>query len=468
MPLLVRCFCDWIRLGPIARKLGNIALLLLLGALLTTIVACGGGGGPSSSFQAPPPRTPTPTPSPTPVSCTTLRRAHFGRQGIIQLRRAAVPARISPGPAQRVCRDATPGRSRCMAWIRTDIKRSLASGPAGYAPADLQSVYKLAAFSSTNGGNQIVAIVDAYDDPSAEADLGIYRSTFALSPCTTANGCFLKVNQYGASLPLPPVDATGGWEGEESVDLDMVSAVCPNCEILLVEANSSFNTDFYNAEDTAATACGANVISNSWGGAEYSSEVLDEVHFNRPGVMMTFSAGDHGFNASDSGYPSASQYVTSVGGTNLVKNAGVWQESAWTGTGSVCSLYIPQPAWQTALGIAYTNICSRRIDNDVAAVADPNTGVAIYDSFGGSAGCPAWCVAGGTSVSAPIVAAVYALAGNGGTLTSGSYGYSHLTSLLDITSGSNGSCLGSNYLCTATAGYDGPTGNGSPNGIGAF
>jgi subtilase family serine protease len=350
-----------------------------------------------------------------------------------------------------------------MAWIRTDIMHAKFAGPVGYGPTDLQTAYHLTSASSADGGSQIVAIVDAYDDPSAEADLATYRSTFGLAACTSSNGCFMKVNETGMTSPLPSTDASGGWEGEESLDLDMVSAICPNCKILLVEASSNFLSDFYTAEDTAVT-CHANVISNSWDGDEYVGEASDEVNFNHPGVMITVSSGDNGYDGSNSGYPAASQYVTAVGGTSLADNAGSFSETVWTGTGSRCSQYITQPSWQAALGSSYTSVCSNRIDNDVAAVADPNTGVAVYDSFGG--GGP-WLEYGGTSVSAPIIGGIYALAGNEATATYGSYSYSHLSSLFDIKSGSNGSCSAS-YLCTAGTGYDGPTGNGTPNGIGAF
>ncbi len=341
------------------------------------------------------------------------------------------------------------------------------TSPAGYGPASLQAAYALTSASSTNGGTQIVAIVDAYDDPGAESDLALYRSTFALVPCTTANGCFLKVNQAGLTSPLPGVDPTGGWEGEESLDLDMVSAICPNCKILLLEANSNFLTALYTAENAAA-ACGANVISNSWDGDEYSGETFDETNFNHPGVMITVSSGDNGYDGSGSGYPASSQHVTAVGGTTLIDVAGSWSETVWAGSGSRCSLYIPQPSWQAALGTSYTSLCSKRIDNDVAAIADPNHGVAVYDSFGGSgpASCSNWCVYGGTSASAPIIGALYGLAGNGASLTDGSYPYGHGGALSDIVSGSNGAC--GNYLCAAGAGYDGPSGLGTPSGIGAF
>jgi subtilase family serine protease len=445
----------------------SVPLALAVCALALLAVACGGGGGGSTIASVP--RilaTPTATPTPRPESCTTFRSA-FVRYPLAlrPVHAAVVPRRVGPGPSQAICPAASPGVMRCMTRLRTDVVS--AQVVSGYAPADLQAAYGLTSAAGADGNGQIVAVVDAYDDPNAEKDLSVYRSTFALPPCSTANSCFLKVDQSGMSLPLPSTDATGGWEAEESLDIDMVSAVCPNCRILLVEANTANNSDLYTAEDTAATMCGANEISNSWNGSEYSSETNDEVHFNHPGVMISVASGDQGYDNPNEGYPATSQFVTSVGGTTLVDNAGAWSESVWADGGSRCSQYITQPSWQKSLGASYTRICGKRIDNDVAAVADPNTGVAEFDTFGGAQGCIGWCIAGGTSASTPIISAVYALAGNGGSLGYGSYPYSHASSLHDITSGSNGTCS-NNFLCAAKAGYDGPTGMGTPNGIGAF
>lgn len=450
--------------GSINRQSAFVMFVTGAVAALMTAACSGGGGG--SSAAAPP--IPIPSPTPTPVTCAIAKKTGFGSPKLVSLRAipnhiAVISLRNGPGPAVRVCPDGGPGFARCLAWRRTDVVKNIA--PTGYSPANLQSAYNLTAASSANGAGQIVAVVDAYDDPNAESDLAIYRTTFGLPACTTANGCFLKVNQNGVTAPLPGTDPTGGWEAEESLDLDMVSAICPNCSILLVESTSPNTVALFTAEDTAAATCTTNVVSNSWGATEYASEASDEVHFNRPGVMITVSAGDSGYPFS--GYPAASQYVTTVGGTHLTKVGPNWTESTWNGSGSMCSAYITQPAWQTALGAGYTSICAKRIDNDVSAVADPNTGVAVYDTFGGSGGCSAWCQFGGTSASAPIIGAVYALAGNGSTNVYGSFPYSHTASLNDVISGSNGSC-GGDFRCTAGVGYDGPTGLGTPNGIGAF
>jgi subtilase family serine protease len=188
--------------------------------------------------------------------------------------------------------------------------------------------------------------------------------------------------------------------------------------------------------------------------------VSDQTHFNHPGVAITVSSGDNGYGVE---FPAASQYVTAVGGTTLrvdALSARGYSETVWSGAGSGCSAYISKPSWQTDTD------CARRTVADVSAVADPNTGVAVYDTFRLQRG-GGWLVFGGTSVSAPIIGGVYALAGNASAITYGSFPYSNTSSLFDITSGSNGSCGGS-YLCTGTGGFDGPTGNGTPNGTGAF
>jgi subtilase family serine protease len=368
---------------------------------------------------------------------------------------APAPAAASGQSHKPVCGPVPPGEARCHAEVVTDANGTplATSGPTGLAPVDLQSAYKLTS-ASAGGSSQTVAIVDAYDDPNAAADLATYRAQWGLTPLAT--GQFTKVNQTGTTSPLPAVNA--GWAQEISLDLDAVTAVCPNCKILLVETNSSYMTDLGAGVDAAARL-GAAAISNSYGGSEYTSETADESHFNHTGVAITVSSGDSGYGVQ---FPAASRYVTAVGGTSLTRSSSTrgWAESAWSGAGSGCSGVIPKPTWQTDAG------CARRTVADVAAVADPNTGLAIYDSlpYQGASG---WMQFGGTSLSSPIVAVVYALAGTTG-LQYGSYPYSHRTSLFDVTSGVNGHCRRTAYLCTAGPGYDGPTGLGTPNGTAAF
>jgi subtilase family serine protease len=362
-----------------------------------------------------------------------------------------VPATAAAKPNKKVCGDTAAGFAHCHARVVTDAKGNPAVTPApnGYGPSDIRAAYALP--STTAGAGKVFAIVDAYDAPTAEADLGTYRSTYGLPACTTANGCFRKVNQSGGTTPPR---ANGGWAQEISLDLDMASATCPNCTILLVEANSNAFTDLAAAEDTAARL-GASVISNSYGGSEFAQETTSTYssHFNHPGIPITVSSGDNGYGVE---FPAASQYVTAVGGTTLTKSGSAYSERAWSGAGSGCSAYVAKPGWQTDSG------CARRTVADVSAVADPNTGVAVYDSYRyrGAAG---WMVFGGTSASAPIIAGTFALGGG----TSPSKPYATAGSLHDVTSGSNGSCSVA-YLCTAGTGFDGPTGLGTPNGVAAF
>lgn len=345
----------------------------------------------------------------------------------------------------------------------------LMPGPTGLSPRQIQSAYKLTGLTS---GGRTVAIVDAYNDPKAESDLATFRHTYGLPGCTTANGCFRKVNQTGATSPLPSGDP--GWGTEISLDLDAVSSACPDCHILLVEANSANTPDLMTGEDTAARM-GASAISNSWGGSEDSTITGLDSHFNHPGHAITASSGDSGYGVS---WPASSPYVTAVGGTTLATaaNGRGWTETAWSGSGSGCSAYEPKPSWQHDSG------CAKRTVADVSADADPNSGLGMYDTYNtcGSSnlcdmlielgvvqGLDGWAQAGGTSLSSPLIASVYALAGNAGSITYGSYPYSHTGSLFDVTSGSNSTlCL--SYLCQAGPGYDGPTGLGTPNGTGAF
>jgi len=375
---------------------------------------------------------------------------------------------------EAVCPAPAPGTASCLALRRTDIaaRPALAASPlftpSGYRPADIQSAYAL---PTTLGSGMTVAVVDAFDLPTAEADLSVYRSQYALPPCTTLNGCFRKVAQDGStSYPSPNTN----WGQEIALDIDMVSAACPNCKILLVEADSADFSDL-GASVNRVVSMGAVAVSNSYGGPEGSgaSEAYWDAHFyNHPGVAITASTGDCGYacapssggNLNDVQYPAASPYVVAVGGTSLTGSVGTgWTESAWGnshgGAGSGCSLYEPKPSWQHDPG------CATRTQADVSAVADPGTGVAVY--VAGS-----WSVFGGTSASSPIIAATFGLAGGPAVgAYPASYLYGNTAALNDVVGGNNDVTFGTctvTYLCNGVAGYDGPTGLGTPNGTGAF
>jgi subtilase family serine protease len=340
------------------------------------------------------------------------------------------------------------------------------AGPVGYSPRQLQVAYRVAGLRSHG---RTVAVVDAFDDPNAEADLAVYRQSYGLPACTTANGCFRKVNQNGQGTPLPAHDY--GWAEEISLDLDAVSAICPDCHLLLVEAGAPEITPLMTAVDTAVRL-GAAAVANSYGGVEDRSILAADAHLNHPGVAITAAAGDDGYGAQ---WPASSRYVTAVGGTTLrpASTPRGWGETVWRGTGSGCSAYEPKPSWQK------DRSCARRTVGDVAAVADPATGLGVYDTYNScavaalcdalirarsAAGLNGWAKIGGTSLAAPIVAAMYALAAN---KQRASYIYSHTGALYDVRSGANGRC-GVSYLCSGRIGYDAPTGFGTPHGIGAF
>jgi len=377
---------------------------------------------------------------------------------------ASVSAAASANGAvhsKRVCAVAPAGYAACDAHVVTDTNLNplaTATYSGGFNPDQLRAAYGLGAGipqPGLDGKPPTVAIVDAYAHPNAVNDLAVYRDQFFLG---TAN--LSQVNQSGGLTLASP---NTGWGQEEMLDLEMVSAICPTCNILYVGANSASFNDLGIAVDTA-WRLGATVISNSYGANEFLGETTYAGHYNHPGVAITVSSGDSGYGAQA---PAAFNTVTAVGGTTLKLNSNGTRatETVWSGAGSGCSAYITKPGWQL------DKACARRTIADVAAVADPATGVAVYDSYG-STGTANWYVFGGTSVAAPIIGAVYALSGNTAGIPA-ALAYSAPGSLFDVTSGSNGSCVrgrktSSAYLCTGGTGYDGPTGNGTPNGTGAF
>ena len=366
----------------------------------------------------------------------------------------------------RVCTVAKKqGLASCNARALTDAKGNflVSKSPAGFTPNDLKNAYSLSGRAS---GNPIVAIVDAYDDPTIKNDLDVYNKQFGLPilpNCVNAIAkpsvpCFQKISQRGTSaLPKP----NGGWAVEIALDVETIHAVCQNCSILLVEADSP-NIKNLMASVDAAVKAGAVAVSNSYGGPEFAQEKSFDSHFNHPGIAFTVSSGDSGYGVQ---YPAASPYVTAVGGTSLYIGAdGKYKnENAWSGAGSGCSQFEPKPAWQTDAR------CPGRTVADVSAVADPATGVAIYTTTSPK-GQKGWFTVGGTSLSAPLIAAVYAISGNipKSQLANGlPYNLGSRSNLHDVIGGSNGNCSPT-YLCTGKTKYDGPTGLGSPNGTGAF
>ena len=403
-------------------------------------------------------------------------RAQAGRAGV-QASPAPRSAAQEAGAGAKLagCARATgPQRARCYLSVQPDTAPPAANAAtactvnesAGYTPCNVRAAYELTALSAKDGTGNTVAVVDPGDDPNAAADLSVYRSTYGMAKCTTGNGCFKKVNQNGVAGSYPVPNAA--FAQETSLDLDMVSAICPKCHILLVEANSNGFGDLGTAINEAVTL-GAKVVSDSWGTGEFSGENGWDGNVDHPGVAITFSSGD-GAYAGGVQYPSSSPYVTSVGGTELTPaaNSRGWTEKAWVtpgnpptqGSGSGCSAYEPKPPWQSDAG------CAARTTADASAVA---ANVLSYDTYMASG----WYFSFGTSVSSPIIAGIYGLANNPPGITipaSAAYG-APAADLHDVTSGSTGTCTppaSAGYLCKAGKGYDGPTGVGSPHGIGAF
>src|SRR5207253_7155660 len=355
-----------------------------------------------------------------------------------------------------VCARGNPnGTARCHAHVVTDTRGNEIDGqaspnatPSGYGPTDLRSAYAI-----TTNGTTTIAIVDAYGYKNAEADLATYRAQYGLQACTTANGCFKKLNQSGVQGNYPRDDT--GWSQESALDLDMASAMCPGCKLILVEATTPSFSNLAAAVNTAANQPGVTVISNSYGGTETGSTSVESA-YNHPGKAITVSTGDSGYGVA---FPASSPHVIAVGGTHLVRasNSRGWTETAWSGGGSGCSTVYAKPSFQT------DPLCTKRMEADVSEIGDPNTGVAVYGPTSRSRS--GWLVFGGTSVSAPLIGGIYGVTGH--TPNGADSIYAHTSSLNDVTAGTNGSC-GGTYFCSAGVGYDGPTGNGTPNGTGAF
>ena len=360
-----------------------------------------------------------------------------------------------------VCPANDKGSARCHAHVVVDAHGNpqTTTGPVGYGPAQFHSGY---AIGTSAPAGTTIAIVDAYNDSYAKTDLDHYDTAFGLPffpncSSTVTTSCFKKVNQRGTTA-YP--SSNSGWALEISLDVQVAHAICQNCKLILVEADSSSYTNLMTAVDQAV-AQGAKIVSNSYGSSEFSGETGYDSHFNHPGIVFTFSSGDSGYGAQ---YPAASQYVTSVGGTTLtLDTANNWVgESAWNGGGSGCSAYETKPSFQT-------DACANRMVADVSADADPNSGAAVYDSVRYS-GHHGWFQVGGTSLAAPLVAAIYALNGGISAGVAGNsvpYSQGNSSNLHDVVTGSNGTCAVS-FMCAAGLGYDGPTGLGSPLGVSAF
>ena len=367
--------------------------------------------------------------------------------------------------AKRVCTVSTsPDYASCMAWVRIDAQGHVLVDPAipsGLSPAAFHSAYNLPTLAS---GHHKIAIVDAYNDPHIYGDVQHYVTTFGLPrfrKCTssTQTNCFLVLNQGGKTYPLPA--DSRAWSTEIALDVEVAHAICQNCRIELIEAATNSFANLKKAVNTAFNR-GAEVISNSYGA--YGSDCTGMNAYNHAHVAITVSAGDSGYGVA---CPAVLNTVISVGGTtlNLNGDGSYNSETVWSGTGSGCSGANSAQPFQSAVANWSTIACSGRGMNDTSADADPYTGAAVYDSYGYGG----WLQVGGTSLSAPLIGAVYALAGNAPTWTYPAQSvYDAPGSLHDVTSGNNGFCSGASLTCDAGAGFDLPTGVGTPNGLGGF
>jgi subtilase family serine protease len=362
------------------------------------------------------------------------------------------------------CNDPRPFHANCFALLPPALRANFQPAPSapfttatpliyGYHPKDLQAAYKL---DATRGSGRLIAIVDAYGDPNLAADLNYYRKAFGLPSCTISSKCFRIVDQNGGTA-YPAANA--GWIVEQTLDVDMVSANCPYCHILMVQANSNGFGDLAAAVNEAASL-GAIAISNSYGSGEFYDATIAAA-YNHPNIAITVSAGDGGYGAAT---PATFPNVIAIGGTSLVRatNARGFSETVWGGTGSGCSTFIPKPSWQHDVG------CTMRMTTDVAYDADPGTGVAFYSSYPNTTQTASgWGIVGGTSIGAPAIAAIFGLRSH--TVSDASGIYAKASYLFDVTSGTNSSsACPSNYYCNGEVGYDGPTGNGTPNTSLAF
>jgi Subtilase family len=405
---------------------------------------------------------------------------------------------LTLNPVRRLCPTAhNPNRMECFAMVRTDVVPVVQIAPdartdaercpftEGYCPNDLQAAYDLP--SLREGKDKVVAIVDAYGYSHAASDLAYFRKTMGLKACDTQTKCLRIVNQEGKTSPLPhEPPPSDDWRGEDSLDLDMVSGICPNCKIIFVEANDNSTSNLYTGVKTAGSL-GVKYIGVSWGG---SPEGPDSPIFDQNGVVISAAAGDNGGGGRYGGgpiQPCTYTYVICVGGTHLVhaKNKRGWSETVWNdwtfdecgsgspcgATGSACSTKIAKPSWQTDKG------CKMRSAADTSATASLRAPVIVYNSEIESCS-PSQCfwLFGGTSASTQIIAAVFALAGNAASQNGGSYFWKHHSGHVNnVTVGNNldpalgVTCASSvKYICTARVGFNGPTGWGTPEGLGAF
>jgi subtilase family serine protease len=465
---------------------------------------------------------------------------------VVGLFAAPLASAATYAKAKFICKAAAPHHMGCFVIERVNVKAGTpgataftlapanagavkTQGPAGgLTPADLQTAYGLTSAASADGSGNTIALVDAFNDPNIQKDLVTFDKEYGLP----APPSFKVLNQSGATSPLPPND-TSGWSVEESLDVDSAHSVCPKCNIDLIETKDDTNPNLEAGVNEAAKLK-VNEISNSYGGPETGTTSTDRAAYNHPGIVITASAGDQGWYdyeydlagegpINEPNYPASDPNVISVGGTSLFftqtgayKYENVWQDDGprgaialqtgeqWGATGSGCSTLLSAASWQlSAANWKATGCGTKRLSNDISAVGDEFTGFDLYDSYNCLAGCsgaaPGWATVGGTSLSSPVIAATFGLAGGAhGVSYPAKTLYSHPTLFHDVTVGGSGICdgqgapecgnwnnLGEGAMdcgyntngtavatatdqCDAVAKFDGPSGLGTPDGITAF
>lgn len=374
------------------------------------------------------------------------------------------------------------GRTASVAGFNVaDFSRLIAQPVAGYyaeTPASLACLYGLVTVTSgcnpatlttvAAGGSKAIAIVDAYDYPTALTDLTAYSRQFGL-PAPTAST--FTVAWAGTAKPGPDPDCTtyGGWNcwaAEAALDIEMAHAAAPSAHIYLVEAKSNSNTDLFAAVAKAVSlvqAAGGGEVSMSWGGAEYSTEAKSDLTFTGANVVFFASSGD----SEGTIYPAVSPNVVAVGGTTISRNPATLAfqgEIGWEDSGGGYSLYEPRPAFQSGIAALVGNY---RGVPDVAAVGNPRTGVWVYSSYQNSYSgyLYAWNILGGTSVAAPLWAGIANRAGHfsASTVAEQTLIYANAkttTAYRDVTYGTCGYYEG----WSAVSGWDPCSGNGAPLG----
>ena len=394
----------------------------------------------------------------TSLSASTVSETVIHAYPLQALARSGTPARAhGQGSTPPACATA-----RKAPRVGCDVVLGAANtsgAPQGLTPKDLRAAYRLPA---SGKGHPTIAVVVPYDDPTLASDLAVYRKQFGVAPCTVANGCLRKVNEQGQASPLPP--ASPGWALLTALQVDAISATCPECHLLVVETDTDSMTDVGPGLTTAASL-GADLVVTGYGTTgEFPGEKRFEAGLSHLGIPFVAASGDYGYGngaplIGSISYPSASTHAIAVGGTTLspASNTRGWSESVYAESTSGCSAYIAKPAWQ------HDRACRMRTTADVAAVGDPATGLATYDSYQE----PGWQQVGGTGLSAAVIAGVYGLAAANGLPVDASSLYDPTARLFDVTTGANGACDGSS-ICTAVPGYDGPSGVGTPDGISAF